>query len=154
MWSPVQLDEHANCAVCVRVFQSSVDCPFVPTVTAIATAPDLKWMVLSTDISSVSPCSGDQQKRTRTPQKKAHTPQNKAHTHQPKAEPETGSGFSVGRRKGQKEQVHRAYSGVENITHAQPHPIILIRLPPLPNEPFHIACPPPPVCILIPENVQ
>ncbi|XP_052442632.1 protein c-Fos [Carassius gibelio] len=32
------------------------DAPFVPTVTAVASAPDLKWMVLSTDISSVSPC--------------------------------------------------------------------------------------------------
>uniref|UniRef100_A0A672T277 Proto-oncogene c-Fos-like n=1 Tax=Sinocyclocheilus grahami TaxID=75366 RepID=A0A672T277_SINGR len=31
------------------------DAPFVPTVTAVASAPDLKWMVLSTDISSVSP---------------------------------------------------------------------------------------------------
>uniref|UniRef100_A0A673JJS9 Proto-oncogene c-Fos-like n=1 Tax=Sinocyclocheilus rhinocerous TaxID=307959 RepID=A0A673JJS9_9TELE len=30
--------------------------PFVPTVTAVASAPDLKWMVLLTDISSVSPC--------------------------------------------------------------------------------------------------
>uniref|UniRef100_A0A673JP60 Proto-oncogene c-Fos-like n=1 Tax=Sinocyclocheilus rhinocerous TaxID=307959 RepID=A0A673JP60_9TELE len=32
------------------------DAPFVPTVTAVASAPDLKWMVLLTDISSVSPC--------------------------------------------------------------------------------------------------
>uniref|UniRef100_A0A673GVU8 Proto-oncogene c-Fos-like n=1 Tax=Sinocyclocheilus rhinocerous TaxID=307959 RepID=A0A673GVU8_9TELE len=31
------------------------DAPFVPTVTVVASAPDLKWMVLSTDISSVSP---------------------------------------------------------------------------------------------------
>ncbi|XP_051510449.1 protein c-Fos-like isoform X1 [Myxocyprinus asiaticus] len=34
----------------------AADGPFVPTVTAVASAPDLKWMVLSTDISSVSPC--------------------------------------------------------------------------------------------------
>ncbi|KAF4091967.1 hypothetical protein AMELA_G00015640 [Ameiurus melas] len=85
--------------------QSSDDAPFVPTVTAIATAPDLKWMVLSTDISSVGPCSRDKQKKTHTPQKKAHTPQKKTHTHQLKREPETGRGFSVGRRKAQKEQL-------------------------------------------------
>ncbi|MCI4395653.1 hypothetical protein PGIGA_G00194400 [Pangasianodon gigas] len=85
--------------------QSSDDSPFVPTVTAIATAPDLKWMVLSTDISSVDPCSGDKQKKTHTPQKKAHTPQKKTHTPQMKREPETGPGFSVGRRKAQKEQL-------------------------------------------------
>lgn len=36
--------------------QKDADAPFVPTVTAVASAPDLKWMVLSTDISSVSPC--------------------------------------------------------------------------------------------------
>ncbi|XP_027016389.1 protein c-Fos isoform X1 [Tachysurus fulvidraco] len=88
--------------------QSSDNGPFVPTVTAIATAPDLKWMVLSTDISSV----GDKQKKTHTPQKKIHTPQKKTHTPQKKAhtpqlkkEPETGPGFTVGRRKAQKEQL-------------------------------------------------
>uniref|UniRef100_A0A8C1KHP5 Si:ch211-153j24.3 n=1 Tax=Cyprinus carpio TaxID=7962 RepID=A0A8C1KHP5_CYPCA len=37
---------------------SDADAPFVPTVTAVASAPDLKWMVLSTDISSVSPEEG------------------------------------------------------------------------------------------------
>ncbi|TUD52959.1 hypothetical protein Baya_16716 [Bagarius yarrelli] len=85
--------------------------PFVPTVTAIATAPDLKWMVLSTDISSVGPCSGDKQKKTHTPQKKTHTPQKKTHTPQKKTdtsqrktEPEKGSTIPVGRRKAQKEQ--------------------------------------------------
>ncbi|KAK3522573.1 hypothetical protein QTP86_024992 [Hemibagrus guttatus] len=89
--------------------QSSDDGPFVPTVTAIATAPDLKWMVLSTDISSVGPCSGDKQKKTHTPQKKTHTPQKKTHTPQKKTqlkrEPEAVPGFTVGRRKAQKEQL-------------------------------------------------
>ncbi|KAK7151180.1 hypothetical protein R3I93_012194 [Phoxinus phoxinus] len=42
------------------------DAPFVPTVTAVASAPDLKWMVLSTDISSVSPC------RHEKPQSSSH----------------------------------------------------------------------------------
>ncbi|KAK3506635.1 hypothetical protein QTP70_011241 [Hemibagrus guttatus] len=89
--------------------ESSDDGPFVPTVTAIATAPDLKWMVLSTDISSVGPCSGDKQKKTHTPQKKTHTPQKKTHTPQKKTqlkrEPEAVPGFTVGRRKAQKEQL-------------------------------------------------
>ncbi|XP_053342398.1 protein c-Fos [Clarias gariepinus] len=85
--------------------QSSDDSAFVPTVTAIATAPNLKWMVLSTDISSVGPCSGDKHKKTHPPPKKAHTHQKKTHTPQLKREPEGGPGVSVGRRKAQKEQL-------------------------------------------------
>ncbi|KAI5607465.1 proto-oncogene c-Fos, partial [Silurus asotus] len=81
------------------------DAPFVPTVTAIATAPDLKWMVLSTDISSVSPCSGDKQKKEHAPQKKAHTLQKKTHGPQLKKELQTGTRFPAGRRKSQKEQL-------------------------------------------------
>uniref|UniRef100_A0A8C1THM7 Zinc finger CCCH-type containing 14 n=1 Tax=Cyprinus carpio TaxID=7962 RepID=A0A8C1THM7_CYPCA len=42
---------------------SDADAPFVPTVTAVASAPDLKWMVLSTDISSVSPEEGGERSR-------------------------------------------------------------------------------------------
>lgn len=74
---------------------SASDGPFVPTVTAIATAPDLKWMVLSTDISSVSPCSGAAKQR-------------KAQASQKRAKPsaaKTGHGGPAGRRKGQKEQL-------------------------------------------------
>ncbi|XP_072550662.1 protein c-Fos [Salminus brasiliensis] len=74
---------------------SAADGPFVPTVTAIATAPDLKWMVLSTDISSVSPCSGAaKQKRAQASQRRAKPSAGKA-----------GHGAPAGRRKGQKEQL-------------------------------------------------
>ncbi|KAI4900724.1 hypothetical protein NFI96_026264, partial [Prochilodus magdalenae] len=73
----------------------AADGPFVPTVTAIATAPDLKWMVLSTDISSVSPCSGAAK------QKKAQAGQRKAQSSPGKA----GHGAPAARRKGQKEQL-------------------------------------------------
>ncbi|XP_017562431.1 proto-oncogene c-Fos [Pygocentrus nattereri] len=73
----------------------AADGPFVPTVTAIATAPDLKWMVLSTDISSVGPCSGAaKQKRAQAGQRKAQPSTRKA-----------GHGAPAGRRKAQKEQL-------------------------------------------------
>uniref|UniRef100_A0A3B1KH43 Si:ch211-153j24.3 n=1 Tax=Astyanax mexicanus TaxID=7994 RepID=A0A3B1KH43_ASTMX len=71
---------------------SAADGPFVPTVTAIATAPDLKWMVLSTDISSVSPCSGAAKQRRAQKRAKASAAK-------------TGHGGPAGRRKGQKEQL-------------------------------------------------
>ncbi|XP_065112448.1 protein c-Fos isoform X2 [Paramisgurnus dabryanus] len=67
------------------------DGPFVPTVTAVASAPDLKWMVLSTDISSVSPCSAARDER---PQSSSRSKDNKA----------TRKIFT-GRRKGAKEQL-------------------------------------------------
>lgn len=35
--------------------------PFVPTVTAISTTPDLQWMVQPTIITSVSPSLGSKQ---------------------------------------------------------------------------------------------
>ncbi|XP_067274195.1 protein c-Fos isoform X2 [Pseudorasbora parva] len=64
------------------------DAPFVPTVTAVASAPDLKWMVLSTDISSVSPCRHDK-------------PQSSSHSTDAKPARKT----FTGRRKGVKDQL-------------------------------------------------
>lgn len=64
------------------------DAAFVPTVTAVASAPDLKWMVLSTDISSVSPC---RQQKT----------QSSSHSTDAKAARKT----FTGRRKGAKDQL-------------------------------------------------
>uniref|UniRef100_A0A4W4EY74 BZIP domain-containing protein n=1 Tax=Electrophorus electricus TaxID=8005 RepID=A0A4W4EY74_ELEEL len=52
-----------------RFESNAASSPFVPTVTAVATAPSLKWMVLSTDISSVSPSSGVKQRTAQTPEK-------------------------------------------------------------------------------------
>ncbi|CAM4687738.1 unnamed protein product [Leuciscus chuanchicus] len=63
------------------------DAPFVPTVTAVASAPDLKWMVLSTDISSVSPCRHEK-------------PQSSSHSTDAKPARKT----FTGRRKGVKDQ--------------------------------------------------
>ncbi|XP_076872748.1 protein c-Fos [Brachyhypopomus gauderio] len=68
--------------------------PFVPTVTAIATAPALKWMVLSTDISSVSPCSGAKQRKAQTPECEAWS-----------SSPQLGPRVPTGRRKTQKDQL-------------------------------------------------
>ncbi|XDV41273.1 hypothetical protein PO909_010165 [Leuciscus waleckii] len=64
------------------------DAPFVPTVTAVASAPDLKWMVLSTDISSVSPCRHEK-------------PQSSSHSTDAKPARKT----FTGRRKGVKDQL-------------------------------------------------
>ncbi|XP_051500424.1 protein c-Fos-like isoform X2 [Myxocyprinus asiaticus] len=71
--------------------RDAADGPFVPTVTAVASAPDLKWMVLSTDISSVSPCSTARHER---PQSSAHSMDNKP-----------SRKISTGRRKGVKDQL-------------------------------------------------
>lgn len=68
------------------------DTPFVPTVTAVASAPDLKWMVLSTDISSVSPCRHEK-------------PQSSSHSTDAKPPRKT----FTGRRKGVKDQVKRVF---------------------------------------------
>ncbi|XP_062857981.1 protein c-Fos [Trichomycterus rosablanca] len=80
------------------------DRPFVPTVTAIATAPNLKWMVLSTDISSVGSYSGEKTKKTHSSQKKTHTSQKKTHTPQSK-QPGTGPVAPGSKRKASKEQL-------------------------------------------------
>uniref|UniRef100_A0A673GVI0 Proto-oncogene c-Fos-like n=1 Tax=Sinocyclocheilus rhinocerous TaxID=307959 RepID=A0A673GVI0_9TELE len=64
------------------------DAPFVPTVTVVASAPDLKWMVLSTDISSVSPCRHEK-------------PQSSSHSTDAKPAQKT----FTGRRKGVKDQL-------------------------------------------------
>ncbi|KAI7800219.1 protein c-Fos [Triplophysa rosa] len=69
----------------------AADDPFVPTVTAVASAPDLKWMVLSTDISSVSPCSAARHER---PQSTSRSKDSKA----------TRKTFTC-RKKGTKEQL-------------------------------------------------
>ncbi|TRY88463.1 hypothetical protein DNTS_005147 [Danionella cerebrum] len=45
---------------------------FVPTVTAVASAPDLEWMVLSTDISSVSPCRKEKAQSSSQPSEAKH----------------------------------------------------------------------------------
>lgn len=68
------------------------DTPFVPTVTAVASAPDLKWMVLSTDISSVSPCRHEK-------------PQSSSHSTDAKPPRKT----FTGRRKGVKDQVKHVF---------------------------------------------
>ncbi|KAK1804830.1 hypothetical protein P4O66_003671 [Electrophorus voltai] len=77
-----------------RFESNAASSPFVPTVTAVATAPSLKWMVLSTDISSVSPSSGVKQRTAQTPEKEA----------QPSS-PKLGPRAPTGRRKGQKDQL-------------------------------------------------
>ncbi|XP_037305459.2 protein c-Fos-like isoform X1 [Pungitius pungitius] len=51
---------------------------FVPTVTAISTSPDLRWMVQPTVITSVSPSSGRAKPKTRSSTQQVQTGANKA----------------------------------------------------------------------------
>uniref|UniRef100_G3P8H1 Protein c-Fos n=1 Tax=Gasterosteus aculeatus TaxID=69293 RepID=G3P8H1_GASAC len=51
---------------------------FVPTVTAISTSPDLRWMVQPTVITSVSPSSGRAKPKTRSSTQQLQTGANKA----------------------------------------------------------------------------